>query len=289
LASNVTTLLRSLLFAPGSRPDRFAKAVASGADGVVFDLEDGVHPTKKTEARKAIAEFISASPRTACLRLVRVNAFGSPWIGADLESVGRTPAIDGVLLPKAETPVQVEQVSSSVSSRTVLPLLETARGILNALAIASADARVIALLFGAEDFTAQLGVPRTLSGDEILFARSQIVLAAAAIGADAIDTVFTNVTDGGLLEQDALRARAIGFHGKLAIHPGQIEVINRVFSPSSTEIDAARRIVDAYEAASDRDEGVVRLEDQMIDAPVVLRARRVLALAEALKASDHSA
>jgi citrate lyase subunit beta / citryl-CoA lyase len=283
VASNVTTLLRSLLFAPGSRPERFAKAIASGADGVIFDLEDGVHPAKKAEARTAIAQFFSASPSTTCLRLVRINAFGSPWIEADLEAVSRMPAIDGIVLPKAETPAQVEEVSRNVPSRTVVPLLETARAMFGALAIASADARVIALLFGAEDFTAQLGVRRTVNGDEILFARSQLVLAAAAIGADAVDTVSTNISDRDLLEQDALRARALGFHGKLAIHPGQIDTINKIFSPSQTEIDAARRVVEAFEAASNVGEGVVRLKEQMIDAPVVARARRVLTLAEEVK------
>ena len=275
-------LLRSLLFVPGNRPDRFAKAAASGADGVVFDLEDSIQPAGKAEARRAIFEFVSVPASTDTVRLVRINSAGSTWIGDDLELVGRLSTIDGVMLPKAETPEQVEAVARSVASRTVIPFLETARGILNALAIAGADALVPALCLGAEDLTAQLGVPRTVDGDELLLARSQVVLAAAAIGADAIDTVFTNLTDALLLEQDALRARAIGFRGKLAIHPGQIDVINTVFSPSPADIDRARRLVDAYEAAASRGEGVVRWEDQMIDAPVVLRARRVLMLADAL-------
>jgi citrate lyase subunit beta/citryl-CoA lyase len=284
----VTIPLRSLLFVPGTRRDRFAKATASGADAVVFDLEDSIRSTNKVQARHTIAEFMSESPRSGCLWLVRINAFGTPWIGDDLEFIGQHSLIDGVVLPKAESPGQVEEVAHAAQSRTVIPLLETARGILNALATVDADAVIPAVSFGAEDLTAQLGVPRTIEGIELLFARSQVVLAAAAVGADAIDTVFTNLSDGELLQQDALRARALGFRGKMTIHPKQIEVINRIFSPSSAEIDHAQRLVHAYEMAAAQGQGAIRWEDQMIDAPVVLRARRILMLAEMLRFAQTS-
>jgi citrate lyase subunit beta/citryl-CoA lyase len=282
----MTTLLRSLLFVPGTRPDRFARAIASGADAVVFDLEDSVEASRKAEARDALSTLLSRPPDgigASGLRLVRMNAFGSLWLKDDLACLG-TLTIDGVVLPKAETPAEVEAVARRVASLPIFPLLETARGILNALSIASANAPLPALLFGAEDLTAQLGVPRTIDGEELLFARSQVVLAAAAVGAEAIDAVFTDVRATGDLRRDALRARALGFGGKMAIHPDQVDAINDVFSPSAAEIDQARRIVDASDAAAAQKEGVIRLDDQMVDTPVVLRARRVLARAAAIAA-----
>jgi citrate lyase subunit beta/citryl-CoA lyase len=285
--------LRSLLFVPGTRRDRFAKAIASGADAVIFDLEDSVQPASKDQARNAVAEFLSSvrssdrsSDRSSeCQWLVRINAFGTPWIDRDLSFIREHRSIDGVVLPKTETAAQVEEAARALPAGHVIPLLETSRGVLNALAIASAGVSVPALIFGAEDLTAQLGVPRTVDGEELLFARSQIVLAASAVGADAIDTVFTKVNDDNLLRQDALRARALGFRGKLAIHPSQIDIINEIFSPSEAEIDRARRIVEAYDGTSAHHQGVIAWEGEMIDAPVVLRARRVLVVAELREAS----
>jgi citrate lyase subunit beta/citryl-CoA lyase len=271
-------LLRSLLFAPGTKPDRFARAMASGADAVVFDLEDSVEASRKADARNALSAFLSHRADATTLRLVRINAFGSPWLEDDLACV-ESLTIDGVVMPKAETAAQVEEVARRVASLPFFPLLETARGILNALSIASVDAAVPALLFGAEDLTAEVGVPRTVDGDELLFARSQVVLAATAAGAQAIDAVFAHVTATDDLRRDALRARALGFLGKMAIHPDQVSVINDVFSPSDDEIEAARRIVDSSDAAAVEREGVIRLDNQMVDAPVVLRARRVLSRA----------
>ena len=271
-------LLRSLLFAPGTKPDRFARAMASGADAVVFDLEDSVEASRKAEARNALSAFLSHRTDATALRLVRINAVGSPWLEDDLACV-ESLTIDGVVLPKAETAEQVQEVARRVASLPFLPLLETARGILNALSIASIDAAVPALLFGAEDLTAEVGVPRTVDGEELLFARSQVVLAATAVGAQAIDAVFTHIAATDDLRRDALRARALGFLGKMAIHPDHVPVINEVFSPSADQIESARRIVDSSDAAAVQREGVIRFDNQMIDAPVVLRARRVLARA----------
>jgi citrate lyase subunit beta/citryl-CoA lyase len=273
-------LLRSVLFVPGTRPDRFAKALAAGADAVILDLEDAVAPDRKGEARATVAEFLAARPASASLVFVRVNAPGSPWIDADVAEVGRVGGLHGVVLPKVESPRHVEAVARAVPPHRVVPLLESARGILQAASIAAADADVPALLFGAEDLTAALGIPRTIEGEELLFARSQVVLAAASTGAEPIDAVFTDLTDATALRVDALHARALGFRGKMAIHPAQVPVINDVFSPSAEEVDRARRLVATFEAA--RGEGVIRVNDQMIEAPVVARARRVLDLAAAV-------
>ncbi len=277
----MATLMRSVLFVPGTRRDRFEKALAAGADGVIFDLEDSVDAVRKAEAREIVAAYLSSPPDTASLVFVRINAAGSAWIDEDIACARGLGGVYAVVMPKVESPAPVEAVASQVPSGRVVPLLETARGILNAPAIAAAQADVPALLFGAEDLTAELGIPRTIDGEELLYARSQVVLAAASTGAAALDAVFTNLADTERLRADAQRARALGFRGKMAIHPDQVPVINDVFSPSADEIDRARRLVESFETA--RAEGVIRVNDQMIEAPVVARAKRVLAVAEAIE------
>ena len=274
----MTPLLRSLLFVPGTRPDRFASALASGADAIVFDLEDSVDPTRKTEARTAVAAFLSQPPSTSAALLVRVNSFGTAWYGQDIESVGGLQSVRAIVLPKAEVPAHVAAAAKATISGRVIPLIETAGGVLNAASIAAAAESIPALLFGAEDLTAQIGIPRTIDGDELVFARSHVVLAATSVGADAIDAVFINITALDDLRRDALRARAMGFRGKMAIHPSQIPVIHEVFSPSPEERAHAQRIVDAFERAQAQGEAVIRLDDRMIDMPVVVRAKRLLAL-----------
>ena len=273
----MTSPLRSLLFVPGTRPDRFASAIASGADAVIFDLEDSVDPARKAQARTAVTAFLVEPPPTPASLLVRINGFESPWFFEDLESVGGLESVHAVVLPKAEAD-HVGAAAQAIVSGRVIPLIETARGVLNAGAIAAAAASVPAILFGAEDLTAQIGVARTIDGDELLFARSQVVLAAASVGADAIDAVLVDITALEDLRRDATRARALGFRGKMAIHPSQIPVIHDVFSPSLAERAQAQRIVDAFERAQAEGEAVIRLDDRMVDMPVVLRAKRLLAL-----------
>ncbi|MEO6222758.1 MAG: CoA ester lyase [Vicinamibacterales bacterium] len=269
-------MMRSILFVPGIRPDRFAGAVASGADAIVFDLEDSVDSAKKAEAREAVAAFLSEQPLTSVQLLVRVNSFGSRWYDQDLESVAGLQSVHGIVLPKAEVPAHVAATARASVSGRVIPLIETARGVLNAPAIAAAAESIPAVLFGAEDLTAQIGIPRTIDGDELLFARSQVVLAATAAGVDPIDAVFIGITALDDLRRDALRARALGFRGKMAIHPIQIPVIHEVFSASHDERAHAQRIVDAFEHAQAHGEAVIRLDDRMIDMPVVVRAKRLL-------------
>jgi citrate lyase subunit beta / citryl-CoA lyase len=270
----MTPLLRSMLFVPGTRPDRFESAMASGADAVIFDLEDSVDPSRKNGARAAVVAFLWQRLSTSATLLVRVNGFDSPWFFEDMDAVGALQSIHAVVLPKAELPGQVGAAAQACVSGRVVPLIETARGVLNASAIASADASVPAMLFGAEDLTAQIGVPRTIDGDELIFARSQVVMAATSVGADAIDAVVIDIKAIDDLRRDALRAKALGFRGKMAIHPSQVPVIHEVFSPTEAERAHARRIVDAFERA--QGEGVIRLDDRMIDMPVVLRAKRLL-------------
>ena len=280
----VSLLLRSVLFVPGTSPDRFSKAFASGADAVVLDLEDGVEATRKDQARKAVGAWLAQPASGRVERLVRVNASDSTWIAGDLAWLATLEGrYDAVVLPKVESPEQLARMARAVPSRRVIPLLETARGIVHAPAIVAADADVPAVFFGAEDLTAELGIARTVEGEELVVARSQVVLAAVSIGADPIDAVFVDIARLERLRDDARRARALGFSGKMAIHPDQVPVINRVFSPSHEEIVAARKLVDADDAARAKGEGAFRLDDQMVDAPVVKRARRVLERAAAGK------
>lgn len=281
----MASLLRSILFVPGSRADRFDKAIAASADAVVFDLEDGVEASRKADARRAVANWLATAAASGSARFVRVNSVRSAWIDEDLAWLPSVAAhIDAVVLPKAESPRDVERIAATAPGRRVIPLLETSRGIVGAALIAGASAEIPALLFGAEDLTAELGIPRTLAGDEILLARSQVVLAAATIGADAVDAVFVDFRAHDRLRQDAVRARALGFRGKMAIHPDQVEIINDVFSPTADEAAEAKRLLEADAAARARGEGAYRVDDRMVDAPVIARARRVLAIAQALHA-----
>jgi citrate lyase subunit beta/citryl-CoA lyase len=273
-------VFRSVLFVPGVRPDRFASAVSSGADAVVFDLEDSVDASKKAEARQHVAETL---PRLGSVglvqRFVRINGAATSWFFDDLEFVRSLTGLDGVVVPKAESPDQIAGIASSIGSAHVIPLLETSRGILHAPAIAAAVGGLRFILFGAEDLTAELGVPRTVDGDELVYPRAQVVLAAASVGAEAVDAVFIDLASPDALRRDAARARAMGFRGKMAIHPDQIPVINDVFTATAEELERARRIVEAFDDATRRGEAVVRVDDKMVDAPVVARARRVLATA----------
>lgn len=269
---------RSLLFVPGTRADRFAKALASGADAVVFDLEDSVEPAQKARARALVGEFLAAPSACEVLRLVRLNAERSPTWAAELEFFAARRGFDAVVVPKVERAGAVEEVAARLRA-PVVPLLETVGGILGAAGIAAVSAEVPALLFGAEDLTAELGIARTVEGEELVVARSMVVLAAAAAGVDAIDAVFTDVGDEEGLRRDCARARAVGFRGKMAIHPAQLGVIHELFTPGAAEVAAARRTVAAYEEAQAAGEGVIRLDGRMVDVPVVERARRILARA----------
>jgi citrate lyase beta subunit len=276
--------IRSILFVPGSRQDRFAKADTAGADAVAFDLEDSVGPAQKGMARESIAQFL-ATPAGHALRLVRLNASNTAEGEADIEFFSRVRGFDGLILPKVESAESVEAVARAFTGDlnvgTEPPLLlqlETPRAILRAAEIVTADAPVAALVLGAEDLTARLAVERTVDGEELVLARAHVAMAAAAIGADAIDTVFTNLMDLETLRRDCERARGVGFRGKLAIHPKQVDIINDVFTPTPAAVEHASKIIAAYDAARATGEGVTTLDGQMVELPVVERARRTLAL-----------
>lgn len=279
----MTGPLRSILFVPATRPDRFAKAEGAGADAVVFDLEDSVAVDRKEQARQAVASWLASAAPAPLARIVRINAASTPAFRDDLDWLATITAPDAIMLPKAHDSWAIDHVASASPKTAVIPLIETARGVLNAFAMTAAKAAMPALAFGADDLTAEVGVPRTVDGEELLLARSQVVLAATAIGAEAIDGIIADIGNDDLLRRDARRARALGFRGKLAIHPSQVPIINEVFSPTTEEVARARRIIEAYDAALARGDGVLQLDGRMVDTPMVVRAQKVVALARRIE------
>lgn len=286
-------ILRSLLFAPGNVARRVEKALNSAADAVILDLEDAVPVSEKEIVRPVVAAALKQPRTTACY--VRVNALDTGLAIDDLTAVF-SAELDGIMAPKVETPADLEKIDwymdylekkCSLSPGTIdlIPLIENARGIENAQSIAGAVDRVKRLCFGAVDYTADLGIELT-GGTEILYARARLVNASRAAGLEPpIDTVYPKIRDAEGLLEDTLRARRLGFQGKLIIHPEQIEPVNRIFTPSEKEIAFARKVLDAFREAEARGHAAITLEDgKFIDYPVVQNARRLLQLAEQISA-----
>jgi len=299
-------LLRSLMFVPGHRPRMIQRALGLGEFGptaldvAILDLEDGVPPDEKDRARAAIASVLAArSNRAGPAHYVRVNRDPRAR-DADLAAVLR-PGLDGIVAPKIDDADEITRLSQDLDEREeaagiargairVVPSIESARGLIEAHAIAGSADRVIALLFGTEDFARDLGLPaeREAEAAELLYARSAIVVAAVAARRQAIDGIWPDVTDADGLRRDALQARRLGFAGKSLIHPGQIETINDVFSPSAAEVAYARRVVDAFEGARAKGDGAVALDGKLLDQPIVERARRTLALHDAVSSKQRT-
>ncbi|MEJ2202672.1 MAG: citrate lyase acyl carrier protein [Gemmatimonadota bacterium] len=281
-------LRRSRLYLPGSQPKLFINAGLHRPDAVILDLEDSVHPDEKDTARLLVRNALATIDFRGAERMVRINQL--PLGLADLDEVAPQQP-DLILIPKVERPEQVEEVhghlatvrSESDGDRPVwlMPIIESALGVENAFAIASAADTVVALTIGLEDYTADLGVPRSAAGTESAYARARLVNAAHAAGVQAIDSVFSDVADMDGLLAWARASRALGFEGMGCIHPRQIQPIHMGFSPTPEELEKALRIVAAYEEAQSRGLGVVSLGTKMIDPPVVLRARRVVDQAKA--------
>jgi citrate lyase subunit beta / citryl-CoA lyase len=280
-------LRRSRLYLPGSEPKYFINAALHAPDAIILDLEDAVHPSEKDAARVLVRNALRAVDFGTCERMVRINQL--PLGLADLdEVVPESP--DVILIPKAEHAEQVIEVEQRIArvqakcglERNIwlLPILETALGIENAMAVATASPRNVALTIGLEDYTADLGVAKTPGGNESLYARTRLINAARAAGLQANDSVYGDVSDMEGLATWARNARALGFEGMGCVHPSQIAVIHEAFAPTPQEIERALRIVAAYENAQRRGLGVVSLGSKMIDAPVVQRAAKLVERAE---------
>jgi citrate lyase subunit beta/citryl-CoA lyase len=277
--------LRSLLFAPASRPDVLAKLPRSGPDGVVIDLEDAVPPDAKAEARMHAREMGErlAADHPALAVYVRVNAVPSEWFADDVRDA-LCPQLAGVVVPKLDSADQVDAAAQALGASGLAELhvvagIETAAGVARAEDVLRPPVAVA--YFGAEDFVADMGGLRTESNTEVLYARSRVALAARLAGVQSLDQIVAMLDDDARFLADAREGRAIGYRGKLCIHPAQVQIANEVFSPSPGEVDHARRLLDAYGTARRVGEAAVSFEGQMVDEPMARRARAVLDAADA--------
>ena len=283
---------RSMLFLPGNNPNMLINGSCLGADAVIFDLEDAVSPAEKDAARILVRNTMRYMDFRGCEIIVRINSIDTPYWQPDLDAIAPyKPSL--ILLPKTGTADHVLQADAYITALEgklglapntigLMPLIETALGVENAYAIASATARVQALFLGAEDLTADLQCKRTKEGREIEYARTRLVVAARAAGVDVYDTPFTDVNDDEGIWTDARYAKALGFTGKASISPRHVEVINAVFSPTQKEIEYAYEVMEAITLAEQQGKGAIALHGKMIDAPIVARARQTIAAAQAL-------
>lgn len=296
-------LLRSWMFVPGNRQRMIEKSLGVAVDAVMMDIEDGVAPAEKDAARKQIAACLDqvaarlksdAQLRTPA-RYVRINAVGHERMRDDLALVLR-PGLEGLVIPKVETPEQVKTVAEILDRREaevglargsvrLLTALESPRGLFNAYAIATASPRVIGLLFGAEDFSRELSLPLRREGEarDLIYARSSLVTAAACAHVQSVDGVWPDLQDIEGLKTFALQSRRLGFSGMSLIHPAQIEIVNGTFTPAADEIEYAQKVLKAFDEAQSRGEGAVAFGGQLLDLPIIDRARQTLALAETLR------
>ncbi len=286
---------RSRLYLPGNSPKLMLNAGVHQPDGIILDLEDSVAPPKKDEARVLVRNALRQVDFYGAERMVRINQL-PPSTGSgqgrgldDLAAV-IPHNVNLILIPKVESAKQVRQVDERIAEIAaahgiehpvwLMPIIESALGVVNAYPIAAASPNVVALAIGLEDYTADIGAARTPEGRESFFARSQLVNAARAAGVQPIDSVFSDVSDMDALRRVVGESKMLGFDGMGCIHPRQIAPIHAAFAPTPAELEKARKIVSAFEEATAKGLGVVSLGSKMIDPPVVKRALRVVALAE---------
>lgn len=273
----------SRLYLPGNTPSLMINAGIYKPDAVIFDLEDAVAPERKFEARILVRNSLRSLDLMGAERMVRINQI--PAGLDDIDYILSQP-VNLILIPKCESSNQIVQVNErikAIQSKVnrsnpiwLMPIIESALGVMRAFEIAQAAENVVAMAIGLEDYTADLGVNRTPEGLESLFARSQVINACRAAGIQAIDSVFSDVGDMEGLKESVLRSKALGFEGMGCIHPRQIKVIHEYFAPNNIEIEKAKKIVCAFEEAKRKGLGVVSLGTKMIDAPVVKRAQRII-------------
>jgi citrate lyase subunit beta/citryl-CoA lyase len=281
------------MFVPGHRQRMIDKAFGLDADAIMLDIEDGVAPNEKDAARKNIAESLGREKTPGSpARYVRINAIGHARMDADLEAVIR-PGLEGLVCPKVDTPDEVRKIDAILNDQEpknnlkkgsvkLLIAIESPRGLLNAPAIAASSPRVAGLLFGAEDFGREIGLPTVREGEarDLIYARSSIVIAAASSHVQAVDGVWVDLNDTQGLSGFARQSRQLGFSGMSCIHPAQVDAINRTFSPTAEEIDYCQKVLQAFEEANARGDGSIAFGGQLIDRPIVERARRTIDMAK---------
>ena len=288
-------MFRSVLFVPVTVPHFVAKAATVGADVACLDLEDAVPWQEKGEARAAAPGAIESISK-ACSVWVRVNGLATGLLDDDLKSIVR-PGLGAVMLPKAESVEDVQGLDAALDRLErergidlgtigIVPLIETAAGVLRAEVICGASKRVVAAAFGSEDFRLQLGVPA--STEALRYPRAHLAIVCAAAGVAAIDTVDPQFHDEERNEREMLAVRDLGFAGKLCIHPSQVAIANRVFAPGEAEIAEARRIVETFEREGlAKGRAAIAIEGKMVDTPHYERARRLLEWADRVERDEY--
>ena len=288
--------LRSFLFAPGNHTRRVEKALSLQADAVILDLEDAVATAEKRTTRDAVIAALTRPRRP--LLYVRVNAVDTEFCYGDLAAIVR-PGLDGIILPKVESAgglatvdwllAQIEREHGLVSRAIeLIPIIETARGLNQIDAILASGTRVKRVAFGAGDFTLDVNMAWSRNEAELTYARAKIATASRAAGIEApLDTVWIDLADEEGLEASARTALGFGFQGKMCIHPNQIAVVNRVFTPSEAEIALAERVVAAFARAEAEGSAAIQLDGKFIDYPIVYRAQRVLEKMEAIRMREQ--
>ena len=284
-------LIRTLLFIPGNRPNMLEKGATLKADALVPDLEDSVPPQEKANARAIVAEYL---PKLAGNRVfVRVNGMQTGWTWDDLKAVV-CKEIEGISIGKMESAEMAREVAALLTVLEqerglpeghvkIIPWIEMAKGVVNVREIALSTPRMLGLAFGAEDYTADMGIARTKDPDEVATAQAFTSIAARAAGILAFDTPDADFNDIDGLVREARRAKAMGYNGKFVIHPNQIAPVNGVFRPSLEEIEYARRVVEVFEEAQQKGSAATVLDGRMVDTPIWRRALTSLETAEAIE------
>ena len=288
-------VIRTALFVPGNRPNRIVKAFGAGADVVIIDLEDAVPLSEKESSRPNVREKVAEFADR--MILVRTNALGSAFVDGDLDEA-IVEGVNGIILPKVERADDITKINTLLieveknralpkGSIRVFPLIESAAGVQHIYDIVSTKTkpeRIYTVMFGAADYTLDMGIEMTMGGNELFYARSSIAIACRAAGiAPPVDTPFMiDLKNTEALISDARRAKELGFQGKLVIHPNQVEPCNRIFSPLPEEIKKAEKIVKAFEEAEAAGMAAIQLEGKFIDYPIVKRSKDILVLAAAI-------
>ncbi|MDY6251804.1 MAG: citrate (pro-3S)-lyase subunit beta [Bacteroidales bacterium] len=281
-------LRRTMMFVPGNNPGMMQDAFIYGPDSIMLDLEDSVTMAEKDSARLLVYNALKTIDYGNTEMVVRINPLNTPYGKKDIEAVVKA-GVDVIRMPKTETAEEVVEVEREIEKvekeigclgRTqIMAAIESALGIVNAYAIATASKRMMGIALGAEDYSANLKTQRTPGGAELLLARETIVVAARAAGIAALDTVYSNLNDMDTFRKEVELIKTLGFDGKSIINPRQIEIVNEVFTPSEKAIEKSKVILAAIKEAEQRGSGVIAVNGKMVDRPVVLRAQRTIDLA----------
>ena len=280
-------MFRSLLFIPGNNPSMLQNADVFSADAIIFDLEDAISINEKTNARNLVRNYLTTSSVLPKQVVLRVNAFGSDWFEKDIELLN-TEKINYLLIPKMDKLVMQDvdqflnqfEFDNNLPKTKIIALIETSRGVLELSEFAE-NKRLVALFLGAEDLTSDLEIKRSESGEEIFYARSKIIHTAAANNLIAIDTPYTNINNSGGLLKDCTYAMSIGMKAKACIHPSQLEIVNKIFSPSEDEIKWALAIIEIHNDKPNI--GAFQFQGKMIDKPIIDRAKKIIDRAKKFK------